>query len=279
MPPFIASVRDLFHRYDTFIVDLWGVTHNGFRLFPNALEIFQFLHQHGKQIFFLSNASRRCQSTANHLAALGLSPELYTGLYTSGEDAYQTLKAQQRGKICFSLIAQDADLLRETGAVLTDDLSKADYFLNTQWPNLPPAQIQGLLKAAISLNLPMICVNPDITVLSGEDVLYCAGSLAESYHALGGAVTYHGKPHPSIYQNLWEKTGRFDKARTLALGDALDTDIRGAHAFGIDSVLVLSGLEGHALGLEHTPFPQLDKVYSHCLKKGVLPAYIMKEIE
>ena len=278
MSSFLGSLNDTVDRYDTYIVDLWGVTHNGFELFPQVRQTFQSLKSQGKDILFLSNAPRRKHPIIQELTGMGLDPSLYTDLYTSGEDAHQTLKAQHRGKVCFSLVAQDGDLLRDTGAELTDDLTKADYFLNTKMQILPRSDSQPLLEKARDLGLPMICVNPDLSVISGKKIKLCAGSLAEHYKEIGGTVTYHGKPYPGIYENLWASHDRFDKSRTVALGDALHTDILGAKTFGVDSILILSGLEGRALGLSLEVFSDLEPLKQHCNRKGIHPTYFLPQV-
>ena len=47
----------------------------------------------------------------------------------------------------------------------------------------------------------MLCANPDLVVHRGEQLVYCAGSLAANYEKLGGAVIYYGKPHLPIYES------------------------------------------------------------------------------
>ena len=93
----------------------------------------------------------------------------------------------------------------------------------------------------------MICANPDIVVERGTEICYCAGALAEAYAAIGGAVAYAGKPHGPIYDQCmikWaEVTGTTgDKAKVLAIGDGLKTDMLGALSYGLDALFVPSGV-------------------------------------
>ena len=46
----------------------------------------------------------------------------------------------------------------------------------------------------------MICANPDIVVERGNQLVYCAGAIADLYAAAGGSVIYAGKPHRPIYE-------------------------------------------------------------------------------
>ena len=97
----------------------------------------------------------------------------------------------------------------------------------------------------------MICANPDLEVIRGGTRVICAGALAERYRA-DWAVTVRslGKPDPAIYTPVLEMLGT-PKARTLAVGDALRTDIAGAAAAGVDACWVLGGIHGEALGGDH----------------------------
>jgi ribonucleotide monophosphatase NagD (HAD superfamily) len=105
----------------------------------------------------------------------------------------------------------------------------------------------------------MICANPDLVVERGDRLVYCAGSLAAAYAELGGEVVYAGKPHLPIYERTFAEIDRLagrpvERARILAIGDGLDTDLAGAHAAGLRSLFIASGvhmaggLEAAALG-------------------------------
>src|SRR5690606_8669454 len=81
----------------------------------------------------------------------------------------------------------------------------------------------------------------------------CPGTYAAHYEALGGIVHYHGKPHAPIYELGWERLGRLDKWRILAVGDSLHTDIQGANSFGVTSVMNLAGIHWEELQCAHAP--------------------------
>jgi ribonucleotide monophosphatase NagD (HAD superfamily) len=66
---------------------------------------------------------------------------------------------------------------------------------------------------------------------------------------LGGRVRWHGKPHPSVYEHCFSLLGIDDRRRILAVGDSLGTDIAGANAAGIDSLLVADGIHAADFGL------------------------------
>ena len=54
----LEHLSEIFNNYDTFIIDLWGVMHNGIKLNPQAIEAINHLKNNAKKIVFLSNAPR-----------------------------------------------------------------------------------------------------------------------------------------------------------------------------------------------------------------------------
>jgi HAD superfamily hydrolase (TIGR01459 family) len=105
-----------------------------------------------------------------------------------------------------------------------------------------PAMYAGELEAMRARGLVMLCANPDLVVHRGERLVYCAGSLAQAYEALGGAVIYYGKPHRPIYDSALAAAG--NPKRPLAVGDGLLTDIRGANAAGLEALFIADGVHG-----------------------------------
>jgi len=116
------------------------------------------------------------------------------------------------------------------------------------------------LRDLLRRNVPMLCANPDIVVMRGDKSIYCAGALARAYAAIGGAVTYFGKPYPGVYQLCMQHITRIlgravDPAAVLAIGDGLQTDIAGAQTCGLSSLFISGGIHGAELNAiaMHTP--------------------------
>jgi HAD superfamily hydrolase (TIGR01459 family) len=154
-------------------------------------------------------------------------------------------------------MANHDHLVEDCGIQRVTQLEEAQFIFNTspeaflRWPK---QEQHDFLNTALGLNLPMICVNPDISVIVGSEERLCAGSIARWYENLGGQVVYHGKPFPAVYEKALIKLGVTNKKDVLAIGDALHTDIRGAHNFGLDSLLVQTGIDRHMslTDLEHS---------------------------
>ncbi|MBN9292333.1 MAG: HAD hydrolase-like protein, partial [Hyphomicrobium denitrificans] len=114
-----------------------------------------------------------------------------------------------------------------------------------------PADYAEMLAKLKARDIPMICANPDQKVERDGRLIYCAGAIAHAYEALGGTVSYAGKPFQPIYDLALEigsdtRGKSIAKDRVLAIGDGVSTDIAGASNFGIRSVFIASGVDVNA---------------------------------
>ncbi len=250
----------LAEKYDGFIVDLWGVVHDGHSPFPGVLECLARLKAAGKRVVFLSNAPRRPSGIIQFLASMGVTPDLYDGVMSSGEAVYLGLRDRTEafatlGRRLYHLgPPRDRDVFGSLDYEQAADPAEADFVLNTGpdddlGPH-DPALYHPVLEACLKARLPMVCANPDLEVLKGGERIICAGYLAQLYAGDGGRVIQRGKPDAAIYTPTLALLGT-SPARTLAVGDSLRTDIAGAKAANIDSCWVLSGI--HALHPEQAP--------------------------
>ena len=90
----------------------------------------------------------------------------------------------------------------------------------------------------------MFCANPDFVTIeeNNKKNMYCMGTIADLYDHMGGKVIILGKPSKEIYLETCKNVNQIDLSRIIAVGDSLDHDILGASNFGIDSVLITSGI-------------------------------------
>ena len=119
------------------------------------------------------------------------------------------------------------------------DINKSKYILCTglfDEHNDDLSFYKNLLET--NIDKTMICTNPDLIVDRGGVRELCAGSVAMVFEKMGGEVVYFGKPHPEVYN---QSINNNDK-KILAIGDNLNTDIRGANLLNYDSLLISNGI-------------------------------------
>jgi len=250
-PPVLAGMSALAEAFDGYILDLWGVLHDGVQAYPHALDCLTRLRAAGKRILILSNAPRRASEVAGRCTEMGLTADTYDLLMSSGEDTWRHLDQRPDdwyralGKRCYHLGPdRDAGMREGLDYRFVDDLSEADFILNTG--ALGQADTSethtAFLGSALALGLPMICANPDYVVMRGGAIEICAGTIARCYEEMGGAVRYHGKPHGGIYRTCLGLFEGIAPERILAVGDSVRTDVAGAQAMGLQAVFITSGI-------------------------------------
>jgi HAD superfamily hydrolase (TIGR01459 family) len=243
----------LAENYDGFIIDLWGVVHDGLKTYPGVVDCLNALHDAGKPVVFLSNAPRRAASIGRALAHMGVAEGLYTGIMSSGEAVHLALRDRDEpefaalGKRFYHLGPErDRDVFDTLDLAQVSRVEDAAFLLNTGpddhlGPD-DPSIYAPTLHAALNAGIPMICANPDLEVIRDGKRIICAGLLAQYFAEHGGQLIQRGKPDPAIYAPTLRLLGT-EKSRTLAVGDSLRTDMAGAKAAGIDACWVLSGID------------------------------------
>ena len=244
----IDGLAALAPRYRGFIVDLWGVIHDGVTPYPGAIDCLRHLREAGLPVVLLSNAPRRAHAAAAGLAALGIGPELYRAVVTSGEACWTALAAYAGAAVYHLGPARDLSVIEGHRITLVQQPRDAELFLNTgPDDDRNPTHIGDYLPdlaACLAAGLPMLCANPDLEVIRSGQRLICAGALAQHYAAAGGAVRWIGKPYPEVYAAVFAEL-QLPRDAILAVGDALRTDIAGAAAVGVNALWVLGGIHAH----------------------------------
>jgi len=247
--PVVDAIEPLGKSYAAWLVDIWGVMHNGLRAFPPAVEATRRYREQGGIVILLSNSPRPSEPLQRQLTTLGVSEQSYDATVSSGDLTRHEL-AKHEGARIFHL-GPERDLPIFAGLDVTRvGIKDAELVVCTGLFNdetETPEDYEDLLRELAGRKLTMLCANPDHLVERGHNLVYCAGALAQIYEEDGGKVTYAGKPYRPIYE-LAEETiaglaGR-KVARTeiLAIGDGIRTDMAGAADFGLDAVFVASGL-------------------------------------
>ena len=137
-----------------------------------------------------------------------------------------------------------------------------------------------LMERLKARGLALICANPDLVVQVGDSQLWCSGAIADRYEAMGGQTLWAGKPYAPVYEAALviaqEILGRdVAKARVIAIGDAVRTDLAGATDYGIDCVFVADGIHGEELG---RGAPDPEKLAALFAVKGYEPVAVMPKL-
>lgn len=247
--PVLSSIEQLGSSYAAWLVDIWGVMHNGVRAFPGAVEATRRFREQGGVVVLLSNSPRPSAGLQHQLRSLAVVDQSYDATVSSGDLTRHEL-ARHAGTRVFHL-GPERDLPIFTGIDVTRvDAADAELIVCTGLfddETETPEDYELLLKELADRKLTMLCANPDHLVERGHRLVYCAGALAQIYAEDGGEVIYAGKPYPPIYE-LAEETiaelarRKVTRGEILAIGDGIRTDMAGAADFGLDAVFVASGL-------------------------------------
>ncbi|MCX7627893.1 MAG: TIGR01459 family HAD-type hydrolase [Methylophilaceae bacterium] len=237
-------------HYDAFLVDQWGVLHNGHAACPEAVQCLRRLTRAGKQVVIISNSGKRSESNEIRLDKLGIPRDSYAHLVTSGEIAWQML-ATGRGifrtfmDVPGLLLTSDRpeEFSRGLGVCFVDHVEQAGFILLAGINDeLVPSFYDHVIKRGLEKNLPMVCVNPDLTRITPYGLQAGAGAIAQTYQKRGGSVHYIGKPHPEIYRYCLDLLPGIPTSRVLAVGDSIHHDVVGGHMAGLDTLLTLQGV-------------------------------------
>ena len=243
----LIELKQIENLYDVFIIDIWGVVYDGKNPYKEAIDAVNRLINNGKEVIFLSNNPRPSYIATQKLSSFGIDMNK-ASIYTSGDAVREQLKNWNDeifinlGKNLYHFGAKvNQDILRDLDVNLTDNIEKADFVLITMYVDSREeiTAYDEIMQKAISLNLPAICANPDITAQEGNLTRYTAGTFAKKYEELGGTAYYYGKPHKNVFDTVLALFGNEKKA--IMIGDTMETDILGANRAGIDSLLVLTG--------------------------------------
>ncbi len=234
----LEHLSKIYNSYDTFIIDLWGVMHNGISLNKAAIETVKNLTEKSKKIVFLSNAPRPSLNVKEFLINMKMEEKYLKNIVTSGEAAMSAINQNRFGKYFFHLgPVRDESIFKRVKKNQTV-IENSEFILCTGLFDEHEDDLdyyKDLLKKHLSKKF--VCTNPDLTVHRGNKEEYCAGIIAQIFESMGGEVIYFGKPYNEIYKMCFT-----NRERVLAIGDNLRTDIKGANNLKIDSIFILDGV-------------------------------------
>lgn len=254
---FCQGISDISDSYRGFIVDQWGVLHDGDKPYDGVIDCLKELKSRNKHIIILSNSGKTAASNKERLKKVGIGPSLYDDIVTSGELTYQGLLNQDDG--VFEDIGKNAYLISRgndrsivdgVDINIVDEVADADFLIisGSDAPEKTIEDYEPALRKAAHKRLKAVCANPDSKALIGMSAVMGAGSIARRYSDFGGVVHYIGKPHQPIFQHclkILQSKGIYP-GQTIMVGDAMAHDILGGSMANIDTCLVALGLHAAA---------------------------------
>jgi len=270
----VSGLAVLAARYDLFLIDQYGVLHDGAAAYPGVVACLERLRAGGGKVVVLSNSGLRAADNEARLSAVGIARDLYDICLSSGEVAWRAL-AEGRlpafvgARRCVLLTrGERPGFLDGLDLEMTEDAARADFVLlsGSDAPARGLADYARLLAPALARGVPMLCINPDLVMVTPSGSYPGAGAIARDYAAAGGPVTWIGKPHAAIYEQALALAPAVPSRRVLAVGDSVLHDIAGARRSGLDSLFVRGGLYAE---LPETALPALFE------REGAWPDWIV----
>ncbi|MGN6549208.1 MAG: TIGR01459 family HAD-type hydrolase [Pararhizobium sp.] len=274
-------LADITADYDVILSDVWGVVHNGVSSFPQACAALAAARAAGKTVILITNSPRPWKSVAEQLDAIGVPRESFDRIVTSG-DVTRHLIADGPKRVVLIGPERDCELVAGIDVELVPE-AEAEVVLCTGLfddDTEHPEEYRAMLERLSGRGLPMICANPDLVVERGHRLVPCAGALATIYRELGGETRISGKPHRPIYEEAMATAralvGDVDKRRTLAIGDSILTDVKGAADYGLDILYIGGGI--HAKHYAGGDTIDAGKLEAYLAEQGVAPRFWMQRL-
>lgn len=232
-------MNTLAQQYDCLLIDLDGTAFRGRQPTEGAVQALARVR--GRAYFVTNNASRSAAEVAAHLTDLGFSATA-DDIATSAQSAAHLLAERLPPESPVLIVGTDA---------LADEITAVGLRPVRRFDDDPVAVVQGLsltigwpelAEAALAIRAGALWVaaNVDLTLPTERGLLPGNGSLVAALRAAtGGEPEVAGKPAPAL---LRDAAARGEYRAPLVIGDRLDTDIEGANAAQLPSLMVLTGV-------------------------------------
>ncbi|KAJ9187239.1 hypothetical protein P3X46_002720 [Hevea brasiliensis] len=281
------------HRFKAWLLDQFGVLHDGKQPYPGAISTLKKLASTGARMVIISNSSRRASTTMEKMKSLGFDPSLFVGAITSGELTHQYLQRRDDdwfaalGKSCIHMTWSDRGAISLKGLDLqiVENVEEAEFVLahGTEALGHPSGavcpmtleELEKILERCAAKRIPMVVANPDFVTVEARALRVMPGTLAAKYEKLGGEVKWMGKPDKIIYKSAMAMAGA-DALDSIAVGDSLHHDIKGANEAGIHSAFITGGIHATELGVSSFgEVADLSSVQALASKYDAYPSFVL----
>lgn len=235
----------LIEFYDALVCDLDGVVYRGPTAVEHAVDALSLARSEGTGVAYATNnASRPPALVADHLRELGLDLDDADVVNSSQAGATHLAEALGRGACVLGVGGPGVRAaLQEQGLVPVAPGEHADAVLQGYGADVTAGELAEAAYA-IQAGATWVATNTDRTLPTDRGTAPGNGTLVEAVRtAVGEEPEVVGKPGPLMYRLAASRLGA-EPARTLGIGDRLETDVAGAHAAGMDALHVLTGVHG-----------------------------------
>lgn len=277
----IPGIEHIINDYDAFIIDQWGVLHNGKSPYEGVLHCLSQIHSRRKPMILLSNSSKRKSESVKGLKKVGIDPSLFADIITSGELGWHMLR--DRNLAAYSASSRrdssaplklfvigngddDKDYIQSSGCVFASPLecelilARGTFSLYTssnplECRNFPVADdliqsVSPFLAQCAQRKIPMLVTNPDNMRPGSNSPM--PGQIAAMYDEMLSSranIEYVGKPHKKVYEecNKSLETLLSSGSRICCIGDSIEHDIKGARSYGFDSLWIVNGVHSNEM--------------------------------
>lgn len=232
-----------FTRYRALLLDMDGTLFRGQTALPGADALIQFCEAHGIAAVCVTNNSTLTPGQYQQkLAAMGIhiAPER---IVTSSTATRRYLETQApAGTLAYAIGMEGLREALFADGYFVEDTERPAYVVSGLDRDFSYEKAR-IATLAIRAGATFVGTNPDTSLPTEGGMWPGAGSIqAMIQSATGIAPFVVGKPAPAMMLAAAEIVG-VDPAACLVVGDRLDTDIAGAIAANMDSVLVLTGVD------------------------------------
>ena len=287
---FCEGISDISDSYAGFIIDQWGVLHDGEKVYDGVAECLKELQRRKKFVVIMSNSGKRAEQNSKRLEKMGIGPDHYNAIITSGEVTWQGLNNQSSGyfenigKKCVVISrGNDRSIVDGLGVEVVENPKDADFLIisGADSPKKTLEDYEPLLRDCARYKLKAICANPDsLGVMGGRNIMG-PGTLAARYKDFGGVVEYIGKPHQPIFMHCIQimQENNVYPGQTVMIGDTMAHDILGGSLVNIDTCLVKTGLHKKAFFGKEDP-AEIDRALDLLVRQynNVRPKYLVDQL-
>ncbi|MBY0249919.1 MAG: TIGR01459 family HAD-type hydrolase [Methylobacterium organophilum] len=234
----IAGLGRIEDLYAVVLCDVFGVLHDATEVRPAAVAALRTFRAGGGTVVLVSNSAEPGPRLGETLRARGIAPE-YDALVTSADIARILLEEQASERVHHIGPARDRILFEGLSVTLTG-VESADLSVCTGYPD-PDDDLDATLVVALHRGQPLLCTNPDTSLMVDSKRLRFAGLVAERYRIIGGIVVETGKPGELIYREALRRAGRLRErpvaqGAVLGIGDTWALDVVGALKSGFGAI-------------------------------------------